>query len=94
MQSFDADLVLLQEMAAASFATRGIDVKGSVLRGLDGYRSAFWEDFATTMLPPPFNISNGMMNLSRVAAPECSACALPQEPGFGSACSRSTTARS
>ena len=82
MGRFDADLMLLQEVAAASFATRGIDVKGSVLRGLDGYRAAFWEDFATTMLPPPFNISNGMMTLSRVAAPECAARALPQEPGF------------
>ncbi len=82
LAGLDPDLVLLQEMAAASFATRSIDVKGGVLRGLEGYRAAFWEDFATTMLPPPFDISNGMMTLSRVSAAECVARALPQEPGF------------
>ncbi len=82
LADLDADLVLLQEMAAASFATRSIDVKGGVLRRLEGYRAAFWEDFATTMLPPPFDISNGMMTLSRVSVPECTARALPQEPGF------------
>ena len=82
LAGFDADLLLLQEMAAASFATRSVDVKGSVLRRMKGYRAAYWEDFATTMLPPPFDISNGMMTLSRVSAPECAARALPQEPGF------------
>ena len=82
LQGLDADIVLLQEVAAASVATRGIDVRGGVLRALDGYRAAFWEDFATTMLPPPFDISNGMMTLSRPAAPGCTAQALPQEPGF------------
>ena len=80
--SLDTDLFLLQEVAAASFATRGIDVKGGVHRALGSHCAAFWEDFATTMLPPPFNISNGMMILSRVAADRCSARALPQEPGF------------
>ena len=82
LAGLDADLVLLQETAAASFATRGVEVKGGLLRALDGYRAAFWEDFATTMLPPPLNISNGMMTLSRVAVPNCTAHALPQEPGF------------
>ncbi len=82
LTSLDADLFLLQEVAAASFATRGIDVKGGVLRALDGHRAAFWEDFATTMLPPPFDISNGMMTLSRVADGRCTAQPLPQEAGF------------
>ena len=82
LKSLDADLVLLQEVATSSFATRGVHVKAGLLRALDGYRAAFWEDFATTMLPPPFNISNGMMTLSRVAARDCTAYPLPQEPGF------------
>ena len=82
LAGLDADLVLLQETAAASFATRGVDVKGGVLRALDGYRAAFWQDFATTMLPPPFRISHGVMTLSRVAVPECTARALPQESGY------------
>ena len=82
LERLDADLVLLQEVAAASFTTRGIDVKAGVLRGLDGYGVAFWEDFATRMLPPPFNISNGMATVTRIAALQCTAQPLPQEPGF------------
>lgn len=78
----DADLVLLQEMAAASFMTRGVDVKAGVLRALNRYRVAFWEDFSTTMVPPPFNLSNGLMTLACVAGAECTAQPLPQEPGF------------
>ena len=82
LASLDADVVLVQEVAAASFATRGVDVKGRVLRALGGHSAAFWEDFGTTMLPPPFDISNGMMTFSRVTAVQCTAHALPQEPGF------------
>ena len=78
----DTDLVLLQEMAGAGFATRGVDVTAGVLRPLNGYRTASWEDFATTLLPPPLRISHGMMTLARVAAPQCTAHPLPQEPGF------------
>lgn len=78
----DADLVLLQEMAGASFVTRGVDVTAGVLQPLSGYRIASWEDFATTLLPPPLKISHGMMTLERIAAPECTAHPLPQEPGF------------
>ncbi len=78
----DADLVLLQEIAAASFATRGVDVKAGTLRALNGYGIAYWEDFATRMLPPPFNLSNGMMTLARIAALRCTVQPLPQEPGF------------
>ena len=82
LERLDADLVLLQEMAGAGFATRGVDVTAGVLRPLNGYRTAFWEDFATTLLPPPLRISHGMMTLARVAARECTAHPLPQEPGF------------
>ena len=82
LERLDADLVLLQEMAAASFMTRGVDVKAGVLRALSGYRVAFWEDFSTTIVPPPFNLSNGLMTLARVAGPECAVQPLPQEPGF------------
>lgn len=82
VQGLSADIVLLQEVAAASVATRGIDVRGGVLHALNGYRVAFWEDFATTMLPRPFDISNGIMTLSRFSAPGSTAQALPQEPGF------------
>ena len=78
----DADLVLLQEMAAAGFMTRGVDVKAGVLRALNRYRVAFWEDFSTTMVPPPFNLSNGLMTLACVAGAECTAQPLPQEPSF------------
>ena len=82
LERLDADLVLLQEMADAGFATRGVDVTAGVLQPLNGYRTAFWEDFATTLLPPPLRISHGMMTLARVAARECTAHPLPQEPGF------------
>ena len=82
LERLDADVVLLQEMAAASFLTRGVDVKAGVLRALSGYGFAFWEDFATRMLPPPFNISNGMMTLARAAGLRCDVQPLPQEPGF------------
>lgn len=78
----NADLVLLQEVAGASFVTRGVDVAAGVLRPLSGYRTASWEDFATTLLPPPLRISHGMMTLARIAGPECTAHPLPQEPGF------------
>lgn len=78
----DTDLVLLQEIAAASFMTRGVDVKAGVLRALSRYRVAYWEDFSTTMVPPPFNLSNGLMSLAGVAGAECSVRPLPQEPGF------------
>ena len=82
LEGLDADLVLLQEMAEPSFLTRGVDVRGGVLRPLSGYRTAFWEDFSTTMLPPPFTISNGTITLTRVAASACTAHSLPQEAGF------------
>ncbi|MCY4480121.1 MAG: endonuclease/exonuclease/phosphatase family protein [Rhodospirillales bacterium] len=82
LERLDADLVLLQEMAAASFLTRGVDVKAGVLRALNGYSVTFWEDFSTRMLPPPFNLSNGMMTLARVAGLQCDVQPLPQEPGF------------
>ena len=82
LESLDADLVLLQEIAAASFMTRGVDVKAGVLRALSRYRVAFWEDFSTTMVPPPFNLSNGLMSLAGVAGAECTVRPLPLEPGF------------
>ena len=82
LERLDADLVLLQEIAAASFMTRGVDVKAGVLRALSRYRVAFWKDFSTTMVPPPFNLSNGLMTLAGVAGAECTVRPLPQEPGF------------
>lgn len=81
-RSFDADVILFQEMARPSWNTYGTDVLAAFEAGLEGYASVFGADILTRYVPPPFRVEMGNAIFSKVAAIMVERRALPLEPNF------------
>jgi endonuclease/exonuclease/phosphatase family metal-dependent hydrolase len=80
--AFDADVLLLQEVASPSFLTRMVDVRARIENRLSRLDRCFWADFSTRMVPPPLTIRHGMMLAARHPVGRCEVLRLPQDPKF------------
>lgn len=76
------DAILMQETARASLLTRGVDTLGAVVGALKGRDNAFSADLAARLLPPPFNIRNGLFTSISWGGARRELYELPREPNF------------
>lgn len=76
----DADIILVQEAAEASFLTRGVNVKARLVGAMTTYSHVFWPDFSTVMVPQPLRFRHGMLSFVRDHVDGCGVWDLPQDP--------------
>ncbi|MEZ5952825.1 MAG: hypothetical protein R3C13_00835 [Hyphomonas sp.] len=81
LRSADADFVLMQEVAAPGFLTRGVNVLGGVRAALPDYAMTFSSDIRTFLFPRPISLKHGMATFRRVGASETNIHRLTDEPG-------------
>ena len=79
LPGFDAEVILLQEMAGPGFLTRGVDVRKSVLSRLAQHGTHFWADFRTLLIPPPLRIEHGMLTAATLRDGAPKILELPQD---------------
>lgn len=80
--AMDADVVLIQEAAASSFLTRGIDVRREIFDRLSGLTTHFWADFRTYLFPAPLRIEHGMASITRLKGRDPTVLPMPQDPKY------------
>lgn len=82
LNSFGADVLLVQETAGASFLTRGVNVRKLVVAKLSQYADCFWADFSTALVPPPLRVKHGMALFTKNTVTGCEILPLPQDPKY------------
>lgn len=60
LRSFDADVMLFQELARPSYVNHRVDVLGGVRETLAAYRMHYVPDVKTRLIPPPFSLDVGL----------------------------------
>ena len=82
LEGADVDVVLLQEVAGASFLTRGESVRSEIEAIFDDRDNAFSADFRLRFLPRYYAPRHGLFSSVRIADVERSIIRLPEEPGY------------
>jgi len=80
LKDHQPDIILMQELAAGGFLTRGVDVLGTVKQSLADYSMFFSSDIRTRYFPGPISLKHGLGTFLRVANQGTEIVRIPEEP--------------
>ena len=80
LKDHQPDIILMQELAAGGFLTRGVDVLGTVKQSLADYSMFFSSDIRTRFFPGPISLKHGLGTFLRVANKGTEIVRIPEEP--------------
>jgi endonuclease/exonuclease/phosphatase family metal-dependent hydrolase len=82
LKTFSSDVLIMQEVAAGSFLTRGGDTLGAVNDELNGRDNAFSADFTIRVAPRHYRPRHGLFSSVNAANAERELVPLPMEPDY------------